>query len=106
MQFESETFGDRSIVDGQLCFNPQDPIYADHFPGIPVTPGSLIIQGFIQAARQSGYCSEVKGIEKFKFKRFAVPGRFRFQMRPDENRVHCTLLDSQSQVLATGVLII
>jgi len=106
MPCKVEASGDISIIDGQLCFDPNDPIYADHFPGRPVTPGSLIIQGFIQAARQSGYCSAVKGVEGFKFKRFALPGCYRFQLRLYTDTISCTLFDPKSQVLASGVLII
>ena len=88
---------------GHFYFDPEDPIYADHFPGRPVVPGSLIIHAFLQAARSADGAVPT-GIEQFRFKRFLAPGRYAFEMeRRSDGRMACTLLDDGA-VVATGVV--
>jgi 3-hydroxyacyl-[acyl-carrier-protein] dehydratase len=62
-----------------LAFNEE--YFRDHFPGKPVLPGAMLLEGFVQAARhclaaaEGGHdrwtLHEVKGM---RFNRFAVPG--------------------------------
>jgi 3-hydroxyacyl-[acyl-carrier-protein] dehydratase len=62
-----------------LAYNEE--FFRDHFPGKPVLPGAMILEGFVQAARHclaaraNGHdrwtLDEVGGM---RFNRFAVPG--------------------------------
>lgn len=62
-----------------LAFN--EDYFRDHFPGKPVLPGAMVLEGFVQAARHclsavdGGHdrwtLAEVVGM---RFNRFAVPG--------------------------------
>lgn len=89
---------------GHFYFDPDDPIYCEHFPGNPVVPGSLIIHAFMQAAKNRGPATESWRIKGFRFKRFLAPGRYayRIQARSD-GRMACTLFDNDSAVV-TGSL--
>ena len=89
-----------------MRFDPDDPVFAAHFPGNPVTPGSLVVQGFVEAARQSGFCRSLKGIENFRFRRFVAPGSYCFEIRRRSDRVHCKLFGPESTLLVSGALII
>ena len=92
------------VHEGHFHFDPEDPIYDDHFPGFPVVPGSLIIEAFLKAARSSmrkwGGCS----VENFRFRRFVPPGRYAFgiQSRAD-GCVQCTMYDC-GRAVVTGTL--
>ena len=90
------------IHEGYFLFDPEDPIYADHFPGNPVVPGSLIIDAFLTAARPAmerlGQCF----IENFRFRQFISPGRYAFRMeRKTDGRTQCRLYD-QGKVVVAG----
>ncbi len=91
-------------LEGHFFFEPDDPIYAEHFPGHPVVPGSLIIHAFMEAAKKQVAVFEPWTIRDFRFKRFITPGRyaFRIQARQD-GRMGCTLFDDSSAVV-TGTL--
>ncbi|MCP4134588.1 MAG: hypothetical protein GY754_26680 [bacterium] len=69
---------------GIFFFDPEDRIYADHFPGNPVVPGSLVIQAFITAAGSIGYTSTALSIKNFRFTRFIAPGEYRYQIEEKE----------------------
>lgn len=89
---------------GHFHFDPQDPIYQDHFPGNPVVPGSLIIEAFMTVARPAlqgpGGCS----IENFRFRQFIRPGRYAFRMdRIADGCMQCTLY-ANDRTLVTGTL--
>jgi 3-hydroxyacyl-[acyl-carrier-protein] dehydratase len=91
-------------AEGHFCFDPQDPIYADHFPGRPVVPGSLILEAFLTAARPvmkgPGGCT----LENFRFRRFLTPGRYAFRLEcQSDGSLLCTLRD-QGRVVVTGTL--
>ena len=71
--------GERVVAAKALAFNEE--YFRDHFPGMPVLPGAMILEGFVQAARHclaardGGHdrwtLDEVAGM---RFNRFAVPG--------------------------------
>ena len=42
--------GQRVVALKALAFNEE--FFRDHFPGMPVLPGAMILEGFVQAARQ------------------------------------------------------
>jgi len=67
--------GERVVALKALAFNEE--FFRDHFPGMPVLPGAMILEGFVQAARHClgdegrWVLHEVKGM---RFNRFATPG--------------------------------
>ncbi len=90
--------------NGYFHFDPEDPIYSDHFPGNPVVPGSMIIHAFIQAAVSHKMRGTAFSATRFRFKRFLPPGRYAFQMRPREDgRRDCILFD-RDEAVVTGIL--
>jgi len=66
----------RIVALKALAFNEE--FFRDHFPGMPVLPGAMLLEGFVQAARRC-YGEEADGwsllmVENMRFNRFAVPG--------------------------------
>ncbi|MEN6437802.1 MAG: hypothetical protein ABFD97_04410 [Syntrophobacter sp.] len=90
-------------AEGVFFFDPEDPIYADHFPGKPVVPGSLIIQAFLAAARKEGFIQPVNSVRDFRFKRFVSPGEYRYSLEPAGTLLKCRLYDGASAIV-TGTL--
>ena len=89
---------------GHFYFDPNDPIYQDHFPGYPVVPGSLIVHAFIEALYASRRGPRPSSIAHFRFKRFLPPGRYGFCIEPkSDGRMACSLYDKE-RVVVTGVL--
>lgn len=94
--------------DGIFHFDPNDPIYEDHFPGRPVVPGSLIVQAFVKAAESLPDAIKVRKVENFRFKRFVTPGTYPYYLDLCQNgkkgpSLRCRLLDGD-QVVVSGVL--
>lgn len=93
-----------SIHEGQFVFDPQDPIYRDHFPGQPVVPGSLIIKTFMTVARSVFNGFDLGAVENFRFKRFISPGCYSFRLqRMADGAVRCMLYD-QGRTVVSGTL--
>lgn len=90
-------------LEGSFFFDPQDSIYADHFPGNPVVPGSMIIQAFMLAAKE--LCAErrVRSICGFRFKKFLSPGKYPYRIEVFGREIRCSLLNGNS-VIVTGAL--
>jgi 3-hydroxyacyl-[acyl-carrier-protein] dehydratase len=71
--------GERVVALKALAFNEE--FFRDHFPGMPVLPGAMILEGFVQAARE---CLAAKPggdglwvlveVAQMRFNRFVVPG--------------------------------
>ena len=69
----------RVVALKALAFNEE--FFRDHFPGMPVLPGAMILEGFVQAVRQclSGEQADLDAwvlhaVEQMRFNRFAAPG--------------------------------
>ncbi|MCP4746682.1 MAG: hypothetical protein GY874_11175 [Desulfobacteraceae bacterium] len=94
-----------NIHRGILYFDPDDPIYAEHFPGHAVVPGSLIIQGFITAAGDMLGDSRLKWEPvNFGFRQFACPGHYDFRIEEREpGCLECFLLRGETMI-ASGRL--
>ena len=99
---------DAQTARGTFYFDPNDPIYADHFPGNPVVPGSLIIQGFLSAAGQLLNESAELTLKGFRFKKFIPPGGYDYEIQNtadiDQRPVlKCALFYNRRKVV-TGVI--
>jgi 3-hydroxyacyl-[acyl-carrier-protein] dehydratase len=86
-------------IKGTFYFDPSDKIYADHFPGKPVVPGSLIIHAFLKALKENGINEEHYIIGNFKFKKFVSPGEYDFDIEIDQNKMKCRLFRSSSDII-------
>ncbi|MHB9097240.1 MAG: hypothetical protein ACYC5X_05395 [Syntrophales bacterium] len=86
------------VKEGIFHFDPDDPIYRDHFPGYPVVPGSLVVQAFLDLAGDAGT------IEQFSFRSFLVPGAYRYRMTRVQNGWECLLIEGE-KTMAKGRLI-
>ena len=95
---------------GTFYFDPDDPIYREHFPGNPVVPGSLIIQGFLTTAGKWLEKEPSLQIKNFRFKRFIAPGRYGYEIEKtaatgQTPALKCSLLQGK-QIVATGVIVL
>ena len=61
---------------GYFYFDPEDPIYRDHFPGSPVVPGSLVIHAFMEATGRPTGVEAERTATRFRFKQFIQPGKY------------------------------
>lgn len=90
---------------GTFVFDSRDPVFAEHFPGNPVVPGSLIVQAFLEAVRELAIKGEYRRVERFRFKRFIRPGQYAFLLEQvDDDCLTCTLKEGRATV-ATGRLL-
>jgi 3-hydroxyacyl-[acyl-carrier-protein] dehydratase len=89
--------------EGVFFFDPQDPIYAQHFPGRPVVPASLIVHAFMIAGRGLKGSPPVCSIENFRFRRFLSPGEYAYRIEVTGGRLRCRLREGTS-IVATGTL--
>ena len=71
--------GERAVGIKALSLNEE--FFQDHFPGMPVLPGAMIIEGFVQMARHCLAQAEggndewvLDAVANVKFSRFASPG--------------------------------
>src|SRR5512147_2593048 len=88
-------------LEGFFKFDPEDPIYAEHFPGAPVVPGSVIIQAFMLAAGKMFGGRKARTIRDFKFRKFVTPGEYRYRLEISESGLKCSLFIGNS-VAASG----
>lgn len=90
---------------GTFVFDPRDPVFAEHFPGNPVVPGSLIVQAFLEAVREFAISGVYRRVERFRFRRFIQPGQYAFLLeQADDGCLNCTLKEGRVTV-ATGRLL-
>jgi 3-hydroxyacyl-[acyl-carrier-protein] dehydratase len=79
-------------VNGTFYFDPEDRIYADHFPGRAVVPGILIVHAFLEEAGKAGELgSGCCLVEKFGFKEFVAPGAYSFSIETRAESLLCKL---------------
>jgi 3-hydroxyacyl-[acyl-carrier-protein] dehydratase len=90
---------------GTFVFDSRDPVFAEHFPGQPVVPGSLIVQAFFQAVQAFDIGGAYRRVERFRFKRFIQPGQYTFLLdQTQDGCLNCTLKAGRATV-ATGRLL-
>jgi len=88
---------------GSFFFDPKDSIYKDHFPGLPVVPGSLIIEAFLKVIEQEEI--HPMAIKRFRFKTFISPGSYTYKLVINAGVIDCYLLRN-GQKLATGKILL
>ncbi|MFZ2448736.1 MAG: hypothetical protein WAW37_20430 [Syntrophobacteraceae bacterium] len=92
-------------VEGAFFFDPEDRIYADHFPGRPVVPGSVIIRAFMLAAKNLGAGGSARAVRDFRFRKFISPGEYPYRVEISGEGLKCSLFNDNS-VVATGMLVL
>ena len=101
--------GERVVALKALAYNEE--YFRDHFPGMPVLPGAMLLEGFVQAARaclaarEGGHrrwtLDEVAGM---RFNRFAVPGEvLRMEADFDREQDGAVWFKGKASVDDTGV---
>lgn len=91
-----------SILEGAIIFDPDDPIYKDHFPGNPIVPGNLIIHFFCEKISSTFNIRRELSlwpftIKKFQFLHFSIPGHtYHYRVSQDELKYSCFLFDYQA----------
>jgi 3-hydroxyacyl-[acyl-carrier-protein] dehydratase len=93
----------KSTLRGTFFFDPEDRIYAFHFPGHPVVPGSMIVHAFMLAAERLSISMGSCSMEGFRFKRFISPGEYSYTMEIVQDRLQCVLYDKDA-IVTTGTL--
>ncbi len=92
---------------GTFFFDPEDPIYMDHFPGNPVVPGSLIVHAFMVACRED-QSLKTNTVENFRFRQFISPGEYVYEITGVEGdsakkQFTCKLFHEEKAIV-TGTL--
>ena len=94
-------------INGTFYFDPDDRIYEDHFPGNPVVPGSVIVNAFLKAGKESGFWEGRYIIEGFRFKGFVSTGEHAYRIHFQTDQMNCRLFQTasgSSKTLVTGTL--
>ena len=78
-------------MEGWVRFDATHPLFADHFPGAPVTPGTLIIRFFCERARECVPDGRIAGVRRFRFRRFVAPGVYHWLLAETDNAAPCAL---------------
>jgi len=105
-QFESPC--PDSVLRGVFYFDPADPIYADHFPGFPVVPGSLVISAFLKAGQAAVPGIRPEKLQDFKFRTFLPPGEYEYRLESRGDRLQCLLFQPGTDgrhPLVTGTIL-
>ena len=84
---------------GCFHFDGEDLIYAEHFPGFPVVPGSLIVDAFTRAIEQNGCELATLRLDHFRFRRFLAPGIYRYSLVWLPSGVRCTLYHNDKKAV-------
>jgi 3-hydroxyacyl-[acyl-carrier-protein] dehydratase len=94
-------------IKGKFFFDPSDRIYADHFPGNPVVPGSVIVKAFLEAGKEVGLGDDSCTIMDFRFRGFVAPGEHAFNIQFNSGQLKCRLFQEgsdTSKTLVTGII--
>ena len=89
----------KKILKGVLLFDPDDPLYKDHFPGTPVVPGSLIIHGCTEVLKKAGIKSKISGIKNFRFKKFLSPGEYPYIIKIEPEKITCEIFNKNKKAV-------
>ena len=109
-------------VEGVKCVSLDNDIFDEHFPGCPIFPGTLIIEGlaqlsgmFLEWSRKEMGCAPRRAalslVQKMKFRDMVVPGDrlvYRAEVKclyPDEYGAVKVTASREGRVCAEGELI-
>lgn len=92
-------------LTGLFFFDPADKIYAEHFPGNPVVPGSIIINAFIKALAKHKIESSNYTVKNFRFKKFISPGEYRYTISTGSSKNSCRLFHNDKAAVTGEILI-
>jgi 3-hydroxyacyl-[acyl-carrier-protein] dehydratase len=70
----------------ELCVDPDEPVFAGHYPGQPILPGVFIIDAVCRAVPDM----DLAGVESVRFRRPVEPGDHVVAELTWRNRVRCT----------------
>ena len=96
--------GKRVVALKALALNEE--FFRDHFPGMPVLPGAMVLEGFVQAAHHCLGEGQwvLAAVEQLRFNRLARPGellRLEADLTGEEDGV--TWFKGRAQVDGEGV---
>ena len=83
---------------GTLTFPPDLPLFAEHFPGAPCVPGSLIVEALRLEAERRFPALRVTEASKFRFRSFLAPGSHPYALELDEAHTRLLPADKVRQV--------
>ena len=95
-------------LSGRVQLEAGHPLLADHFPGAPVAPGSLIVEFFAEQLRRQGLQParplEILSVERFRFRDFIKPGEYEYFIAytEDLSEALCQIKDPSGRVFASG----
>lgn len=109
-------------VEGVKCVSLDNDIFDEHFPGCPIFPGTLIIEGmaqlsgmFLEWSRKEMDCAPRRAalslVQKMKFRDMVIPGDrlvYRAEVKclyPDEYGAVKVTASREGRVCAEGELI-
>lgn len=93
-------------ITGRVCFPPDTPFFADHFPGFPVVPGVIILEALAQlSGKLIGYSVRLnRGDWPFPILSMANHVKFRRFVRPDEViRLESKIISLREEMAAVQV---
>lgn len=93
-------------MEGRVRFDGAHPLFADHFPGAPVVPGTLVARFFCAACAALAPEQRVTGLKRFRFRHFVAPGEYAWSIRLEEGAARCALRDAEGTLLASGRLLL
>ncbi|MEM8883799.1 MAG: 3-hydroxyacyl-ACP dehydratase FabZ family protein [Planctomycetota bacterium] len=98
-------------ISGLKALAYNEEFFRDHFPGKPVLPGAMILEGFVQAARQCLAMTEggherwtLHEVGGMRFNRFAVPGEvLKLEAEFEKSDNNAQWFKGRASVEGTGV---
>lgn len=73
-------------------FAPGHPLFADHFPGAPVVPGSCLLDALGRVVAHHYGCPAPVCARNVRFRRFVPPGTHTCVVEPLPDGYRCTIL--------------